>query len=383
MIKSMVNLLKKRVLFFAYYYLAILYSWGGNYDRAISYLNKLTRMGIANCVIWGKLGKFFGVEGNWFEAKKAFLKALYFNRRHPHYLYYLGKAQANLEDAEGALKLYEMALAHNQNCRDSLFALGNLLMKKGSFGDALLCYYKLIGLQTKNPEVYNNIGLCLMQLHNLDLAETFFAKAVSFKVKEVAYAYNYGLVLLKKGHFAKAIEVMKKYVAAERAEIFSSLAYCYSSLGKYEESLSYYKKALLINPSGRENLVNLACIYARVGENTKALEILKKLLRVNPYDANLFNNIAWIYENLKNYGEAEKNYYRGLALSPQDSNLMHNLLCCLHKQNKHCEAMEIISVLKRIPEWSNLAWSSLARIYEKMGEKTLAVDCYNRALGLN
>lgn len=383
LLRSIFKLIKQKFFYLYYLRMADFSLIWGEKGKAIHYLQKLTGKYEVNSVIWWKLGKLLGEEGNWFEAKKAVLMALRFNRRNPRYLYYLGKAEEIIGFTEDALRIYKKALAHKSDCELTLFAKGNLLMKKGSFGEAVLCFYKLIPFQGKNPELYNNIGLCLMQLNNYELAESFLQKAVMLKPKDAVYAYNYGLVVLKRGDFEKAIAILSKHVKEERAEIFSSLGYCYSSLGKYEESLQFYKKALLIAPHQKENLVNLACIYARMGEHTKALEILKKLLRVNPSDANLFNNIAWIYESLKNYWEAEKNYYRGLALAPKDPNLMYNLLCCLRKQNKYCEAMEIIAVLKRIPEWRKMAWSSLAQIYEKMGEKTLAVDCYNKALGLN
>ena len=383
MFRSIFKLIKKKFFYLFNLKMADLCTIWGDKGKAIFYLHKLTSREEVNNVIWWKLGKLLGAEGNWFEAKKAFLLALRFNRRNPQYLYCLGKSEEIIGDTEDALRIYEQVLLHKSDCELTLFAKGELLMRKGNFGEAVLCFYKLIPFQAKNPELHNNIGLCLMQLNNFELAESFFQKAVMLKPKDAVYAYNYGLAMLKRGYYKKAIAILGKHLNEEKAEIFSSLGYCYSSLGKYEESLQFYKKALLIAPCQRENLVNLACIYARMGEHTKALEILKKLLRVNPSDANLFNNIAWIYENLKNYWEAEKNYYRGLALAPKDPNLMYNLLCCLRKQNKHCEAMEIIAVLKRIPEWRKMAWSSLAHIYEKMGEKTLAVDCYNKALGLN
>jgi tetratricopeptide (TPR) repeat protein len=262
-------------------------------------------------------------------------------------------------------------------------AKGDLLMKKEDFNKALQYYYKLLQLDSANAEIYNNIGLCQMRLNQLDLAESFFRKALTLKSKDPIIVYNYGMLMLKKGCYEKAIEIMSKIINKERVEVFSFLGYCYSLLGKHKESFVFYKKALQIAPHYQENLINLACTYAKMGEKEKALEILQKLLRVNPYDVNLLNNIAWVYESLKNYGEAEKNYYRGLALSPQNPSLMYNLICCLYKQHKYCEAMEMITLLKKIPEWNSRAWSSLAQIYEKMGEKNLAVDCYNKAFGLN
>lgn len=383
MFKSIIKLLKKKLFSLYCLTFSTLYRIGGNYHKAIFYLDKLTRNDEVSSVVWWKLGNLLGIEGHWAEAKKAFLQALRRNKRNPQYLYCLGKIEENSGNAKGAISIYDQVLKHQENSGPTLLAKGNLLMKKGNFGEAVPCFYKLMQLEPHNPEIYNNIGLCQLQLNQLELAECFFEKAFILKPKDVVIVYNYGMVMLKKGYYEKAIEVISKLIVEDRVEIFSSLGYCYSFLGKYAESLTFYKKALQIAPHYQENLINLACTYAKMGENGKALEILKKLLRVNPYDVNLLNNIAWIYENLKNYGEAEQNYYRGLALAPQDPHLMYNLICCLHKQNKHCEAMEMIALLKKIPEWSSMAWSSLAHIYEKMGEKNLAVDCYNKALGLN
>ena len=184
-----------------------------------------------------------------------------------------GKAE-EIVVTEDALRIYKKALAHKSDCELTLFAKGNLLMKKGSFGEAVLCFYKLIPFQGKNPELYNNIGLCLMQLNNYELAESFLQKAVMLKPKDAVYAYNYGLVVLKRGDFEKAIAILSKHVKEERAEIFSSLGYCYSSLGKYEEIYNFIKGFVDSTPSKRK-LSKFSLYLCVISEHTKALEILK------------------------------------------------------------------------------------------------------------
>lgn len=376
------NVIKKKIYLLYNRSLSTMYSIWGNYDKAISYLHNITEKEEVNSTDWWKLGVLWVAKGDWEEAKKAFLKALSDHKKNPQYLFWLGKAEAYNDNLVEAEKLYDEALENKADFLEALLAKGQLLMNREEYEEAFRYFLNSIKITTGSAEIYNNAGLCQMNLNNLDSAEEFFEKALKLKSRDPVMIYNYGMVMLKKGCYEQAIAEMSKLIPEGKAEVFSSLGYCYSSLEKYTESLELYLKALQAAPEDRENLVNLACIYARLGENSKALEIIKKLLLVNPYDINILNNIAWIYENLGNYGEAEKYYSRGLALAPDNPDLMYNMICCLDKQNKYSEAMEIIDKLKAFPEWSSMAWTYQAQIYEKIGEANLAVDCYNKALGL-
>lgn len=376
------NKIKKKIFLLLNRSLSTIYSIRGNYDKAISYLSKITGKEAGNSNDWWKTGVLLGAQGKWDEAKKAFLKALDDNKANPKYLFWLGKAEkynGNLAEAE---KLCDEALQIKANYLEALLAKGQLLMNREEYEKAFHYFLNSTKITSGNAEIYNNAGLCQMNLNNLDSAADLFKKALKIKPRDPIIIYNYGMVMLKKGCYEQAITEMSKLCAEGKAEVFSSLGYCYSSLGKYPESLDFYLKTLQVAPDDQENLINLASIYAKMGENLKALEIMKKLLLVNPYDINILNNIAWIYENLQDYGEAEKYYSRGLALDAENPELMYNMVCCLNKQDKYGEAIEVINKLKNIPEWSRVAWSSLAQIYEKTGESELAVDCYNKALGL-
>ena len=377
------NILKKKIFLIYYRSLSTLYNIRGEYEKAIICLNKVIENKEDGGEDWCRLGCLLGAKGNWLEAKQAFIKAVSYNDKNYQYLYWLGKSEESVGNCEKAAKLYDEALNCNTNYVEALLAKGNFLMNKGKYKDALLSFANCINIDPFNPEIYNSMGLCQMNLNNNEIAEKYFKKAIELKPDDFVIRNNYGVVLLKRGCYEKAIEQLNKIKEKEKsADIVSSLAYCYGNIGKYDRSIEYYIEAIQLDPHDKENLINLACIYAKNGESKKSLSIFKKLIGVNPYDTNLLNNIAWVYENSNNYKEAEENYYRGLALTPNNPYLIYNLICCFIKQNVYSEAIGFINKLKDLPEWSSTAWSSLAQIYEKLGANNLAVDCYNRAFGL-
>jgi len=355
----------------------------GKKEKAKFYMDKLMWEGLAvNDKDWWYLGYLYTKLNQWEKAALAFTYAVSISQGHPKYIYWLGKAREEMGNTKMAETLYDEALKKNANCWEALVSKGELKLNRKEYKEALSYYRECLKLRPNDARILNNIGLCCLALDELEEAEDRITKAVRISPHDEVIRYNYATVYLKKGHLRRAIEEFEKIDRGVNAEILCLIGYCYGLLQDYESSISYYNAALCLEPENGEILINIATIYAKSGDTKKAIEIYRKLLLLNPRDPELLNNIAWVYETLEDYIKAEGLYYRGLALSYGDPKIAYNLICCLKRQRKFIEALDIIEHLQKIPEWRRMALSSMAQIYENMGEVKLAVDCYNKALGL-
>jgi len=362
--------------------MSVLYQLLGNSGKAIEYLEALVRDGQAGEKEWWALGELYGRLKMWDKAVYALLNAVRASQGRPKYIYWLGKAEEEAGRESIAEALYEQAIKKDAEFWEAYAAKAHLVLNRGDYSQALGYFTECLKHKPNDAHLLNNLGLCYLGLNRLDEAKTCLAEAVKRKPGDNYILYNYGTVLLKQEDYDNALVQFTKIKKKDNPAVLNALGYCHGCLKNYEESIRCYQEALKLEPDNQEARKNLAAIYAQEEKYELALELIKELLQDNPQDPDLLNNAAWIYEALTCYKQAEDNYYRSLAASAGDPEIAYNLICCLKRQKKYLEALDITAYLRRIPEKQRLYWAALAQIYEELGAGKLAVDCYNKSLGL-
>lgn len=87
-------------------------------------------------------------------------------------------------------------------------------------------------------------------------------------------------------------------------------------LGKFAESIDYFKHAIEMDNNYRDPYNNLAVAYAATHQIDRAIETLQKSLRINPYYPEAYNNIASFMIEKKEYDQAKRALHVALQLRP-------------------------------------------------------------------
>jgi len=190
--------------------------------------------------------------------------------------------------------------------------------------------------------------------------------------------------LYRKGEYQQALELFKKAIVLETeskqpsstnsrevAQTQTNIGATLSSLGRYEEALAAFQRALhLYKQSGDESSIgvllnNIGSVYKNMGRYEKAveayersLEIAKKLYGNNhPDTAIIVNNLGSVYA-------AMGDYERALALFQQSLSVYDKILGPEHPQTA-------------------TSLNNLASIYQSKGDLEQALALYQRALNIN
>ena len=376
--------IKERIKSHLYRTVSLLLCALGRNKQALSCMDRLVNEGEApGEKDWWTLGYLQARENQWEQAALAFAHAVKASNGHPRYIYWLGRANEETGHSGTAARLYDEALRKDALLWEALASQGEIKLRAKAYREALSYYQECLKLKPHDPRILNGAGACCLALDEPEKACEYLERATRLNPDDMEARYNYAAVCLQLGDLPQAIREFKKIRVENNADVLSMLGYCYGVLQDYDNSLKHYRAALAVESDSAEILLNIATIYAKSGDTVEALAIFKELLLKNPQNPELLNNIAWVYENREDYVKAEGLYYRGLAVSSGNPEIAYNLICCLKRQRKFLEALDMIEYLRKLPEWQRIAMAVLAHIYEGLGASRLAVDCYNRALGLD
>ena len=108
-------------------------------------------------------------------------------------------------------------------------------------------------------------------------------------------------------------------------QIYYLIGLCFEKKRLYPEAVKNYKKAIKINNSFVNALLNLSNLYSRLGEYNLAEHILLKLYRINNQSLEVLNNLGIIYKNLRKFDKSLDYLKKALTIDKENTNSLFNL----------------------------------------------------------
>jgi len=252
----------------------------------------------------------------WKNSYTLWLKAVSEDKYNSYALNALGIAYLEIkENVDSALIMIDRALNINPNVPEYHVDKGRVLFKLDSLDSALVCFNNAILLDSTNDMAYNNRGTLYVKIMQYKNAISDFENAIRINNELELYKENY----LKAIYFSKIDSVLlsdfatleftyeekidyvrlasDKLIAQNREQLalkylligikvcdndvgmLQNVAAIYSNMGKYNQSISYYKKLLAIFPAHPDYYFYLANNYFNLGDRKNACDnwILAKL----------------------------------------------------------------------------------------------------------
>ena len=91
--------------------------------------------------------------------------------------------------------------------------------------------------------------------------------------------------------------------SADRFAVYAFTALCHSRMGQYEEAIRVYSNALMIREHSTVSS-NMGSCYLELGKMEEALECFKRAIRADASNPNPHNNIAQLYIECGEFAEA-------------------------------------------------------------------------------
>lgn len=319
--------------------LGVLFDGAGRYPLAVERLEKATRYDPKNFHAYYNLSLAFRHMGRMEEARKAAQLAREIAPNDPKVAMLSGNLFQELGDTESALNAYKTGISASPEDASLLYNLALAQYKQGKIPDAIDNFEKAISQDPSGRVTilsHGHLGKIYFDRENWQRAEYHFREATRLQPDNAQNQYNLGLVALKLGKKEDAVSYFKRALigGTNEPEVYLRLAEALESLKLPSLAIQALKKALEIRPADVDVLFALGDLYYKRGDLIPAEEIFRKIISVTPgdtYTETALINLGIILDEMERYSEAMDTLERVIQLNPKNYNAYYNLgLASLH-----------------------------------------------------
>src|ERR1700746_237065 len=273
---------------------------------------------------------------------------------------------------------------------DELLETGLAALNSGNIRAAIPLFQRVVELDPKHKQAWNNLGLAYLRDGNFDRAADAFRKQIGVNAFD-EHAYNYlGIALQQQDKFDEAEAAYKKQIELNPLDTIahSALGSLFLEQHTYAEAVPELDKASVLSPENAGLQVGLGQAYLNTNEKDKALAAFEKAAEISQ-TPDAWNNVAYNLadhslelDKALEYAESAVSTTAASLRNVELSNLsldkpiaVHSMgaywdtLCCVYFQKgDNAKAEDFVRASWLLNQHGEVG-DHLAQIYQKRGEK--------------
>jgi Flp pilus assembly protein TadD len=188
-------------------------------------------------------------------------------------------------------------------------------------------FYKLSDFKNEFDDLF---------MSRLDIYNSLFYREVCGSTADDRSLADY---FFSKDYFEDALTLYLAVIksVSDDAELYEKAGYCHQKAGEYEAALEKYSLASIIDPK-TWTLRKMGLCLRKLGRSQEALNIYLRALKNEPDDLNLILLTAHCYLDNGNYDEALKHYFRVEYENPGNVKVLRPIAWCYLMTGRFTEA---------------------------------------------
>lgn len=183
---------------------------------------------------------------------------------------------------------------------------------------------------------------------------------------DIRYLIDQGKQFFKNQAYRKAETIFLKLIGGQHefADVCNMLGVIYHQTGQFSKAISFFQRALKINPNYTEALLNLSVLHNDLGEYKAARQLLAKSKKnlersgdkIDPFVkgklANKHAEMGDLYRGVGLYERAVREFNTALGLAPHYCDIRYRMAVCLREEGKKQEALkEFQKIIREKPAY--------------------------------
>jgi tetratricopeptide (TPR) repeat protein len=309
-------------------------------------------------------------QGTYDEAITYFDKVLAIDPNNILALYNKALALKKLGTYDEAITYFDKVVAIDPNNINASIGKGNTLYSLGRYDEAIESYDEALSINPNDDLAKENRDLALKELGNDN--EIPPSQNDTSDLQDTDALNKKGEDLHRLGRYQEAIEYYDRALEIEPndALVWYNKGTTLGSLEKYDESIENFDRALAIDPNYVSALYNKGIALLHLGRYEEALEYHDRALAIDPNHVKALISNGLALRNLERYNEAIEYYDKALAIDPNNVNALGGKGLALLSLERYNEAIEYFDKALAIDPNDDVARNNKADALEKLEEDT-------------
>jgi len=161
---------------------------------------------------------------------------------------------------------------------------------------------------------------------------------------------------------------------------YSNLAWVYSRMGRFEESIAAAREAIRIDPRLMIAYANLAGVQLyQQGDVNSAMATCRQMLQVDPRNWWAQDCVGWAFFGKGDWAQAQTAFEKAVAFNPRSTLSRFRLAHAHRLQGHYDQAIQALEPILKLDPSDTSTWCDLGVVYEAMGQHQRAREHYLRA----
>ncbi len=152
---------------------------------------------------------------------------------------------------------------------------------------------------------------------------------------------------------------------------------------KYDEALSFYRKALAVDPDYSKAHAAMAHAYSEMGRWDEARGHYEAAIASDPRNSFAYTNLGMFYDKRGDLDRAEALFNKAIEVKPNNPQAHNNLGMIYGKKGQMDKAREHFEISLKLNPGSVRAMTNLGLVLYRSGEKSRARDLWRQALAID
>ena len=265
------------------------------------------------------------------EADRYYTAILKANPKHPDANHNMGVLAVGVGKVQEALPFFKTAVEANPKIEQYWLSYIDALIKLERTADAriVLGHVKIKGLVSDSSDQINRLTTFLEMGRKNNAALRNLQEPPSRQVQTLINLYNEGEYEAAQ---MQASQLLKRFPYS--VNIHNNIGIINRALGKLDEAIEAYKKALTLKPDYAEAYNNMGNTLQDQGELDEAVTAYKKALTLKPDYAEAYNNMGVVFKEQGKLRQAMHAYKNALTHKPDYAEVFNNMSATLQDQGK-------------------------------------------------
>jgi len=261
-------------------------------------------------------------------------------------------------------------------------ALGAAYAERGLPGPAVQAFERALASDEPTPELANNLAGALIQIGDLERAETLLKKTIEANPGNLDAALNLAALLLQTGQADEARSLAARVAEArpDDASAWSLRASAAFSLGDSAAAETYYRRAIEADAQAPEPWDGLGALQASASRFDEAIESYERAVEFGAESAQLHSNLGVLYMQTGSPARGLLAFQEAARLAPDDYGAQLNLALYYLQSGSLRQAAAWAEKARAADPSRREAYRIGARAAAELGDRTTARTLLEQAV---